>query len=270
MKQIMRYAIARHLYRGWPLVGLILIKGFSLSGCATLATESPEAREIRRKVQVELADNTGQYETRTPEESAVKEILIRNIMLGYEGFNLEAIGSTLAPEFQLRYFAGKDLAVKDTVKVQNREDYLAARKEWKLRSDPSRGLFLSIKGMNTDPTGTKVTVTAIATYMSKYFNPRFIETYLFEKLGTRWFLKTLVMLPLRPSRPELYEVDIIYGDYATPFALFGANEAMMARGPDVLIDEYLRVLKYIIPDRKLRPFVVIFRESPPGGINRQN
>lgn len=244
------------------VVGVSALIWASGSGCAAVVAETPQAREAHTRIESELTDNTQQYEAASAEESAVKEVLIHKIKRGYERFDLESIRSALAPGFQLRYVTGPG-----TLEIQNLEDYLRSRGRWKVADDPNRELLLSIRDMRTDVTQRKISVVAITTYKSRFFNPRFIETYLFEKTGENWFLKTLGMVPLHPQRPELHKVDIIVSDNPNPSSLGELTDEMIARGADALVEKYLerRRDQGFPGDEVERTVLFVFREPPRAG-----
>jgi hypothetical protein len=112
----------------------------------------------------------------------------------------------------------------------------------------------------------------MTTYKSKYFNPRFLEVFLFGKTEQGWMLRRIMVYPSLPPRPEMYEVEVFLGQYVTdrqPLRNFeqlrDLEKEMIAEGPDT-IEKYISLRKTVPGSfREHYPSVILFREPPPEG-----
>lgn len=204
-------------------------------------------------------DNTASFETTYDEVRAVKDILINQVRAGYREFDLSLIEPLLARDFQRR-----TITSQDAILIETREDYLGANREWDKRSAGSGEVLYAIQSASVDQTRTRVNVLLVATYRSKYFNPRFLETFLFEKTNGGWMLKRQVVLPLHPNRPELYDVQIFV---VKPCEVSEGKIQKLAitHGVDAFVDQCLKGSYDSLPYELGALILFVFREPPPVG-----
>ena len=239
----------------------------AFSGCASVQV-SPEIREAKKAREQLFEENLPSYKSRTVEEAELVKKIVENYKHGYETFDLALISKILSPDFELRYYFQED-----QVQIQSHGEYLDKRKVWKPRADPHRKLLVSIKASHYDEKKNRHTITMLTTYRSKYFNPRFLEVLVFEKKGG-WVLRRVLMYPMHPPRPELYEVRIFFGEYLTgKRSIRGVDveDGMVTEGPDVPFERYVRLSK-VGPRSEAGgqgPLVIIFSEPPPDGAEIQ-
>jgi hypothetical protein len=243
-----------------PLL-IAFVAAVTISGCARVRVSPDilEARAVRERL---FQENLAAYAPRTPGEAEILKKIVDGYKRPYEAFDLDRLAQTLSPDFELRYYVRED-----EVQVQTRDDFLNARRGWKPRSGSHRKLLVSVQAIHHDERKNRYAVTALTTYQSKYFRPRFLEVMVFERKDD-WRLRRVLMYPMSPPRPEIYEVKIFFGQYLTERrTLRGLENEITAEGPDAVFDKYLR-LSEIAPasERGMQgPLVIIFPEPPPEG-----
>lgn len=204
-------------------------------------------------------DNTATFETTDDEVRAVKVLLINQLQTGLRAFDLSLIEAILAPDFQRR-----TIVSQEAILIETREAYLEAIREWDKHSAGSREVLYAIQSASVDETRTRVNILLVATYRSKYFNPRFLETFLFEKTNGRWMLKRQAVLPLNPRKPELYDVQIFVSARRYHQSYI---QREFARGPDSFVELFRKgsLQKGVPTDNIRRTVLFVFREPPPVG-----
>jgi hypothetical protein len=232
-----------------------------LHGCATvnLRPEILEAKKVRDQF---FQENIDSYKPKTPDEGELLKKIVENYKRAYETFDLELTKKILSPDFQLRYYF-----VNDKVQIQDREEFIQKKSKWSVKSDPDRKLLISIKASHYDEKRKRYAFTALTTYQSRYFKPRFLEVLIFEK-KEEWRLQRILMYPICPPSPELYEVKIFLGRYLTQKkTVRGLENEIAAEGPDVPFDKYLGLSKIAPASERgtQGPLVIIFSEPPPEG-----
>ncbi len=241
----------------------------------------------------EFADNTQAFVGESVGQNRVKEVIVNNLKRGYESFDLAVIQPILTNDFERRF-----LIRKNTVVLESKDEYLSARQGWKKSPAPVRELLYSIRGMETDETGKTIFVVAFSTYKTKYFNPRFLESLVFENIGEHWLLKRQIFIPLHPRKPDLYEVQIFVareawardagnksswsqysgdgwvGEISPPTPretkenrplrkLF--RELVVTKGADAIVDLHQHKAVKSLPYDEVISVLFVFREPPPIG-----
>jgi len=108
-------------------------------------------------------------------------------------------------------------------------------------------------------------VIAYTTYASKYFNPHFLETLLFEKTGDGWRLLRQTLVPVVRTSPEDLKVEI-YLAAPQPDLFEDFAKISLAKGADHWVDLFLqRRRDWILTDRRKTSVLFVFREPPPVG-----
>lgn len=242
----------------WFVLSVFLIV---LNGCASVEV-TPNIQEAKKAHEQMSQENIASYEPKTLDEGEILKKIAENYKGAYETFDLELMKKILSPDFQLRYYFESD-----KVQIQDRDEFIHKRNRWRVKSDPDRKLLISIKSSHYDEKRNRYAFTALTTYQSKYFKPRFLEVLVFEK-REEWKLKRILMYPMYPPRPELYEVKIFLGKYMTQRRTLGGLEKEIdADGPDVPFNKYAELLKIAPASKKgaQGPLIIIFSEPPPEG-----
>jgi hypothetical protein len=205
-------------------------------------------------------ENLASYEAKTPDEEQILAKL-GQYKSGYENFNLQQIAQILSTDFELLYYRENDV-----VQTQNLDTFLQKRSRWRPKGSPDRKLLISIKGADYNAKTGTFAVTALTTYKSKYFHPRFVEVFLFGKSGIEWRLRRVMMYPNLPARPDQYEVGIFIGPYLkNRLNLQGLETEMVAEGPDI-IEKYVQLVGGPPGTPRMHnPIVILFPEPPPEG-----
>lgn len=205
-------------------------------------------------------DNTATFAPDDASKVKITNLISSKLQKGYETFNLPLIESILTSDFERRY-----LINSENLAVEDRQSYHAARRRWKTTQTEHRRLDYAIQRINIGEANRSAIVTALSTYKTKYFNPRYLETLLFEKADERWFLKRQLLVPLHPKRPELYDVQIFVSDsdWAEKRRF---RRRMRRKGPDWFIDRFRKdSVDSISSDESWHTILFVFREPPPPG-----
>lgn len=238
------------------LSAFLLISGAGLSPLVHSDVQAASQAEVDAM----FADNTQTYQTTNADEKTIVS-MIGEIKLSYEVFDVSTFQSVLSPDFQFVYFHSDTDAL-----VDSRESFLKYRRKWRVSSgDINRKLIYSIHSITSDVTGTLITVWTFSTYKSKYFDPRFLGMMVFEKLSERWMLKRQVLVPLHPSKPKSYDVQIFVSqsDWAEKRRF---RRRLRRKGPDWFIDRFRKDSVDGIPgDETEHTVLFVFREPPPPG-----
>lgn len=249
----------------WPYFGgvttLFLTAFFSYivsSQSAQLAT-NPKA--------VSVVDEIGALKVENEDQAAVKNLLINSIKKGWEAFDRSRIENILSDNFEFWYLVDDDLVFKQT-----RDDYLQKRSGWtKDTHVAKREMLFSrpefLQGAPHVPENT-ISVAAVITYRSQYFNPRFLCVYSFEQRDSAWLLVKEVAVALHPSRPEDHEVQILVGEPRPdrPEHL-DVHEIMNSFGHDQVVTSYLSDIYEdgFKADGRRKRVLMLFREPPKNG-----
>lgn len=248
-----------------PACVLVLAVAVIAAGCATSQAVSPGVAQARAARETLFQDNLATYQPRNPEEAAALDAL-RRYKRAHESFDARAIETLLAPSFEARHYPSKDSA-----EVQSRAAYLEQRRDWKSRPAPSRHLDIAVQASHLSQKSGQLAVTALTTHRSKHFAPRFLETFVFERVGGQWTLRRVMTYPMPPPAPALYDVAVVFTDLLRseqPTAEAIARD-MLAEGPDSVFEKHYRLgsttRSGVRGPGAAGPFVVIFREPPPAG-----
>lgn len=236
------------------LVSCLTVSMSWFSGCASMAL-APELLQAKQAREAAFAENLDRYPARTGEEREILRLLKDNYKKGVETFDLSLLRTILAPDFEARHYWSKDRVV-----VQTLDAFLAERASWAPRHDPDRRLLISVQEVKSDEARARYAVATLTTHKSKYFAPRFAEMFVFEKIADKWLLRRQFVFPAYPPHPKLNEVRIFVGDWKKQYTSDTVRE-MIARGPDVVIDDYLLEFGGWRTDGVRRPAIVVFRES---------
>jgi hypothetical protein len=211
-------------------------------------------------------DNTTTFTAQKKEQKEILDI-VSKLKKGYQTFDLPLIEKILADNFRFYYHLNDN-----TFLVDDKTDYLEARKGWTETVRVRREMNYSIQEMILDPSGKFITVTAFSTYTSKYFSPRFFETLLFEESTGHWTLKQQIVGLLYPNQPDLYHVEIfaqkfLWPRYGSPSLGGIFSRGALVEGPSHVLDHYLRTgYQKVIPrEGPEKSVLFIFREPPPVG-----
>jgi hypothetical protein len=236
-----------------------------LSACAGPKV-TPEVKKAYESHLMQFVDNLDSFISKDESGSAVLDLL-KTFRRSYERFDLNSIKNMLAKDFTFHYFGAYS-----RIKVEDRSTFLTARNGWKLQEVPSRRFLVSIKSYVRSSNGQDIIITGLTNHVSKYFNPKFQEIYIFNRNIDGWKLRLWMIIPIYVVKPELHEIQIIVGEYATKDRYSHKNFAdkVMQMGPDILIDQYLKKVGKKYPEKhENRPMLYIFKEPPaPGTIIR--
>jgi hypothetical protein len=223
---------------------------------------SKETLSLRAARERLFEENLAGYQRQDPDETAAL-VQLAHYHDAQETFDLAALTELLGPEFELRYYT-----TDDRLQIQDRSTFLDKRRGWTRHAERPQRLVISAKASYKQASGGRVALTALTTYKSKYFNPRFLEVFVFGKHRGSWLLERIFMYPMLPPRPELYEPLVFQAEYLTSKrSLIGLDSAMVVEGPDRVLDRMARLS--VAPKRSERgrqgPLVIFFKEPPPDG-----
>jgi hypothetical protein len=247
------------------LVATLLVAGPALgAGCAGGPAADPRLAAARAERDQQFQDNLARHAPRSADEGAALELL-RRFQRAHETFDAAALAALLAPDFEHRLYPGSG------VQIEGRGEFLAARAGWRARPQPARELAVAVQGAHRSERSGQLAVTALTTYRSKYFAPRYLESFVFARDGGGWKLRRIMSHPMRPPAPGLHGVQIQFAGVpgTQPPTAEAIHRDVLAEGPDVLFDRHWRLTgssRTGVRDRTTAgPFLVIFREPPPPG-----
>ncbi len=228
---------------------------FALAACqAAPYRVSPE-------ISSQFADNTETYKHSNKYQRSALNALSA-FKRGHETFDISLLKSALSENYERLFLASSNKVI-----IDDRKRYIAARSSWIKSDKPRRELRYSINEVTTDDDGKGVTVVALSTYKSKYFNPRFLETLRFEDTDGSWLLSRQTMLPLSPVSSEQLGVQIYLMSWDIDLSS-GFSKLSVSAGADHVIE---RILEKTERDDDtsgsgiLKQLLIVFREPPPVG-----
>ncbi len=175
---------------------LIAITGVAAIITASVPRESAEAQVARGQVFRETLDT---YKPASSDESAVITLL-KEYRDAYNASDLSRIEGLLTSNFELRYY--KPQSEKQyVVMLQDRSMYLKKRSAWSSNRPWQEKLIVNVLSILLHPEGKGAAVVAATTYKSKYFHPRYIETFGLKRTRDGWLLRRVLVIPARP-KPE--------------------------------------------------------------------
>ena len=247
--------------RGAPVIALLAALG--LAGCqaAVVDADPMVVAALQSSTAQRFAANAAGFPVQSEAERAVLAVVRNNLEEGYNTSDPALIGAALASNFEFRL-----ATARDSVMIEKRAGFLEGFENWGGSGD--RRLIYTVNSIKVDADGNSAAVVALSTFRSRHFNPRFLETLLFNKERGAWKLAKRVLLPLHPSRPESHEVAV----YVTrpfwaekpdaPFSAFLARTTA-ERGPDSAID--MLAEKSAPAGDGPSHIVAVFREPPTVG-----
>lgn len=217
-----------------------------------------------------FAENLENLTPDVPGQARAIEAL-RAFRNAYERHDIDDVADRLAQGFEFLYVFGGDRD-EPNVFAQTREEYISKRGDWEASDTPRVRLHMAVKSFQHWPDLGLTSVVVATERESKFFNPKFLETYLFKEQDGHPRLDQLSMAPIYPPSPDLYEVSIFFADLKPPHWYLGDTDIrkdIIAIGPDAAFEKYIRTFSTRAPDRARDgdhiPVIVIFREPPPGG-----
>ena len=227
---------------------LFVLATFTLLAALTTASETvplevAKAQTAREQAFKETLDT---YAPASPDEQAVISLL-QEYRNAFNASDLSRIEPLLAPNFELRYYRPKS-AEQYSVEIQSRSKYLEKRSPWSLAHPRQEKLIVNIRGVLLHPQGKGAAIIAATTYKSKYFHPKYIETFGFTRTSNGWLLRRVLVVP---THPKLEELNV---------QIFVAREGW-ARDPESNWSQYSR--DGVVPDEISPPTLHETKENHP-------
>lgn len=188
-----------------------------------------------------------------------------------ERFDISDIEQLLTDDFELHYNYSYEGDKELLTLKQSRSDFLHKRREWRPRTDGALDIVMSVKAISYSEDKKLIFVWSTSTHKSKYFNPKFVEFYVFENINNQQLIKLIVMTPVYPETTEHYDVDVYFAELNDPYydlAYTDIRRHLIALGPDAAFEKYVKRFTKRAPTKALQekiPIVIIFREPPPEG-----
>ena len=241
-------------FQSLALLTVLFLVGLS-TACETVPPEVAKAQNARENA---FRETLNTYNARNADE---KELitLLKTYRDAYNASDLSRIEALLAPNFELRYHEPSS-EKQYTVMVQSRSKYLEKRIAWSPKHPRQEKLIVNVLDVLLDPLGEGAAVIAATTYKSKYFHPRYIETFGFKRTSDGWFLRRILVLPATPKPKEL-NVSVSFAD--VDFGYLREPKFVAAYGPDALFAKYIQLSCCL--SRQRQKLVVIFAEPPAPG-----
>lgn len=233
-----------------------------ITACETVPREVAKAQIARAQAFRETLDT---YKPISSDENAVIALL-KTYRDAYNASDLSRIDGLLASNFELRYYRPRSKQIYD-IMIQNRAKYLEKRSSWSPKEPRGEKLIVRVLNVLRHPEGKGAVVVAATTYKSKYFHPRYIETYGFKRTSNGWLLRRLLVVPAQPKPGEVKVSLISLADISNYIELSNNLDSYRsfvdANGPDALFEKHIK-LSCCIEDKQ-QPLVVVFPEPPADG-----
>jgi len=144
------------------------------------------------------------YVAATEDEKAIEAMLLGTLKKGFDSHDVGVIEPILAPDFEYRYSVAPGKMV-----VGSRDEYVKIRSAWEKETRTGRSADYALNSIQVNANEKMAVATAFVTYRSRHFHPRFLESYLFEKVGGSWLLKQQVAQVIHPAKPEMHDAEVI-------------------------------------------------------------
>ncbi len=194
---------------------------------------------------------SGQMVSFTPSNNAetlISTLLFDKIVAGYNAGDGPKLASALSADFQQRLMLRSrpcsrkpQYCVKDfNMGLYDRTSVIA---EAAKNTHSTVRLTYVIQSVKLAEDRNSASVIVLASYKSKYFEPKYIETLIFVKTGGAWQMVQQSMFNLHPTVPELYKAKVLVSEKFWPDEegkTFSAVFAKMSQeiGPDAAIDYF--------------------------------
>lgn len=243
--------------------GFIAVLGLSiLVSCESATTKQYTLpANIQTRLTAAFGDNTGDFTPDPGPKGEIARLIVSRLKVGYEKFDISLIESILAPDFERRF-----LVNSTGLRVENRDTFLKERKGWTKLNKSTREIYYSIQEIEIGVEKNTAFVTALTTYKSKFFNPRFIEILIFQKKGPNWLLKRQFLSLLHPKDARQFGVQIfIVDEYLGRDFSERFQKTVNQKGADAFIDQSVKNGYSFHPRDKDLTYLVVFREPPSIG-----
>lgn len=229
------------------------------TACETVPTEVSTAPAAREDA---FRESLSAYDARSANEEPVITLL-KTYRDAYNASDLNRIEGLLTSNFELRYYKPRSKE-QYAVMVQSREKYLEKRSLWSPNHPRREQMIVNVLDVLLDPLGRDAAVIAATTYKSKYFHPRYIETFGFKKTPSGWRLRGILVVPAQPKSEEL-DVRIILSKFPggrSPIGDF--DKIVKEEGPDAFVERYQKRSRGSIRnDESSHSVLFVFAEPPP-------
>lgn len=229
-----------------------------LEGAEASPREVAEAKAVREESFRETLDT---YEPAQSDEEPVINLL-KAYRDAYNTSDLSRMERLLASNFELRYRQQRSKKLY-AIMVQSREKYLEKRSPWSPDQPRRDHMIVNVRDVLLHPDGKTAVVIAATTYKSKYFHPRYIETFGFKKTPDGWLLRR-VLVVLARRKPEELDVQIILSRFPggkSPIRDF--NKIVKEEGPDAFVERYQQRSRGSIRNDELPHSVLFVFAEPP-------
>ncbi len=237
----------------------VLLLAALATACETVPTEVSTALAAREDA---FRETLNAYDARNANEEPVITLL-KTYRDAYNASDLSRIEGLLTSNFELRYYKPRSKE-QYAVMVQNREKYLEKRSPWSPNHPRQEQMIVNVLDVLLDPLGKGAAIIAATTYKSKYFHPRYIETFGFKRTPDGWLLRRILVVPAQ-AKPEELGVQIILSRFPGGRSPLGDFDKIVEEeGPDAFVERYQQHSKGSIPsDESSHSVLFVFAEPPP-------
>ncbi len=235
-----------------------------LSACASQI--SPEILAHQHTAAQVFRDELDLFLPRDEDEAAIKAILVR-IKESYLTCDKILLMSVFSKDYEQAVLIPHSSAM-----IISRAEYFAGVGMEKGNEDECKKLqrhlsMAKIRVVRSKTPSDRIEVVLLTTYASKYFNPRFIEAFIFRRGDGKMVVDKKVITPLHPKSPEYYQAELYIGDMSEFEKYKDGLQRMAWEEGDIFIDRILRKHTYqdLPVDNKPKSVIAVFREPPPPG-----
>ena len=254
-QSILRYLQTVRRSHSLLLLAKVLLLAALTTACETVPPEVAKAQSAREQA---FRETLVSYKPMSSDESAVIALL-KTYRDAYNASDLSRIERLLTSDFDLRYYKPRS-EDQYTVMVQSRSRYLEKRTAWSPKHPRQEKLIVNVRSVLLHPEGKGAVVVAATTYKSKFFHPRYIETYGFKRTSAGWSLRRILVLQATP-KPEELNVSVSFAD--VDYGYLRDPKFVAAYGPDALFAKYIQPSCCLSTERQ--KLLVVFAEPPAPG-----
>jgi len=219
------------------------------------------AQKIRQYVEPAFGNTLNSFQP-TEKYGAEAKLLLSTIRDAYEKCNKKSLLSIFARNFKQAIVLPSSRAI-----AIDRRDYFGSMGTEEIDASECNGIqrrlsIAATRVINTDSDG--IDIGAITTYESKFFSPRFIETFRFRREEQRLVLLGKVSVPLYPRSVEYNQINLYVCDlgsyYEQPVDVTALEDT------DILLSRICKSGAYeTLPGIGRQAVLLVAREPLPSG-----
>lgn len=177
-------------------IAIASLTGFLLTACQSAPEIDPKVISDANSANAVLFNATAKTSGAT--EASIVAALNNDLAGAYSAGDTGKVSSLLASGFVKRSLLGENELVE-----QNSSDIANA-----IKMNPAK-LTYAVQSIKLAEDQKSAAVVALATYESKHFSPKFVESLIFTNQDGSWKLANQSAAPLHPSLPQLHKTKVI-------------------------------------------------------------